>query len=127
MRRPPHSEASKPRPTLDVASRRSCLPSGTSTSWPQASSAPVCPQRAQDALRQIHIFDGPPEDQAYLAPDDDTTRSNVYTLKPIYDKGRFVTVRCEYRSSPLLDVRLPRVAKCVFRKGRQSYGNLRCG
>lgn len=91
-----------------------------------ASSAPVCPARAQDALRQIHIFDGPPEEQAYLAPDDDTTRSNVYTLKPIYDKGGFVTVRCEYQSSPLLDVRLPRVAKCVFRKGRQSYGNLRC-
>lgn len=87
----------------------------------------LCPDRLQDPIQQIYLFDGLPEDQAYLAPDNDTTAANLYSLKAIYDKGRFVTARCKYQGGSILDIELRKpLAKCTFREGKASYGNFRC-
>ena len=93
----------------------------------QAKPLEVCPARHGGTLQQIYLFDGTPEDLAYLAPDNDTTASNVYSLKAIYDEGRFVTVRCKYKSGSVIDVEMKnRIEKCTFPKSKAGYGNLRC-
>ena len=87
----------------------------------------LCPERHHDSIQQIYLFDGTPEDQAYLAPDNDTTAANLYSLKHIYDKGGFVTARCKYQGGSMLDIELQKpLTKCTFRKGKASYGNFRC-
>ena len=92
-----------------------------------AKAAAVCPARPQDAIQQIYLFDGAPEDLAYLAPDNDTNASNRYSVKAIYSTGRFVTVRCKYKSGSVVDVELKeRIDQCTFRKDHAGYGNLRC-
>lgn len=92
-----------------------------------AKTAAVCPARQQDAIQQIYLFDGAPEDLAYLAPDNDTTASNRYSVATIYDSGGFVSVRCKYKSGSIVDVELKaRFAQCAFHKDKGGYGNLRC-
>ena len=93
----------------------------------QASALDVCPARPNDAIQQIYLFDGRPEELAFLAPDGAATASNVYTLRSIYDNGGFVTVRCAYKSGSIVDVELKcKTNKCTFRKQKAGYGNLRC-
>lgn len=90
----------------------------------QAKTLDVCPVRHHDPIQQIYLFDGTPEELAYLAPDDD---ANLYSLKSIYDKGRFVTVRCKYEGGSIVDLELKnRTSQCTFRKDKAGYGNLRC-
>jgi len=88
----------------------------------------VCPMHAGAAVTQIDLFDGDPAEEAYLAPDaDDGKGQSVYTLKPIYDEGRTVTIRCHYGSAAAEDVKLTKpVARCVYSEG---HGGplLRCG
>ena len=87
----------------------------------------VCPARLQDAVKQIYVFDGTPEEVIYLAPDDNTTASSLYSVSSIYDRGRFVTVRCKYKGGSIIDVQLKsRTIRCVFRQDKDNYGNLRC-
>jgi hypothetical protein len=71
-----------------------------------ANSKSVCPTRNHDNIHQIDIFDGKPEELAYLAPDDEQTAPNTYTLGYIYEKGRRVTIRCKYNSGFVFDVEL---------------------
>ena len=93
----------------------------------EAKTLDLCPVRAQDPIQQIYLFDGAPEELAFLAPDNDTTKRNIYSLKPIYEKGGFVTARCKYQGGFQFDIKLKDpVAKCTFRKGKVIYGNLRC-
>jgi hypothetical protein len=80
-----------------------------------AKPAPVCPAQSKAVVTQIDIFDGPPQDQAYLAPDDEQHAPNTYTLSGIYDEGRTVTVRCHYSGGQQRDVELKqRVKQCRF-------------
>lgn len=96
----------------------------TSASCAKPSDA-VCPKRSADTLQQIYLFDGAPEEQAYLAPSNG--KSDVYELREIFAKGRFVTVRCEYTSGTSTDVKLDaRLRRCVFRSDKAEYGNLHC-
>lgn len=92
-----------------------------------AGTTDVCPARHGDGVQQIYLFDGKPEGEVYLAPDDDARRSNLYTLKPIYDSGRQVTIRCKYRSGHVTDVTLAeRVDVCRFRRDKRGGSHLFC-
>ena len=85
----------------------------------------VCPKRPHERLQQIYIFDGKPEELAYLAPDDETT--NTYTLAPIYKEGRTVTVRCEYDRGFIYDVELKNaVKKCKYSESKAGIPKLIC-
>ena len=93
----------------------------------QAKTFDVCPTRHHDPIQQIYLFDGTPEELAYLAPDNDTNASNLYSLESIYDNGRFVNVRCKYKGGSRVDLKLKnRTSQCTFRKDKAGYGNLRC-
>jgi hypothetical protein len=85
----------------------------------------VCPKRQHERLQQIFIFDGKPEEMAYLAPDDDT--GGTYTLAAIYKEGRTVTVRCQYDKGAVYDVELKRaVNKCKYSESRSGVPKLIC-
>lgn len=93
----------------------------------QAQDFVVCPSRSHDVVGQIYLFDGPPEELVYLAPDDSSGASNYYSIGSIYDSGRFVTVRCKYKGGAIVDVQLKSRAKsCTFQDEKEGYGNLRC-
>ncbi|MEP6606593.1 MAG: STY0301 family protein [Nitrosospira sp.] len=68
----------------------------------------VCPKQDHATVQQIDIFDGKPEDEAYLAPDDPDKAPNSYTLSDIYTQGRTVTVRCSYNNGQVRNVELNR-------------------
>lgn len=95
-----------------------------STAQANTKAADICPLLHSNAIEQIYLFDGTPEELAYLAPDDN---GNVYSVKQIYNQGRFVTVRCKYKSGSIIDVELKnRTKQCTFRPDKADYGNLRC-
>lgn len=80
-----------------------------------ADSVISCPIRLNDSIQQIDIFDGKPEEMAYLAPDDDKSTPSIYSLRYIYDQGRTVTIRCKYNSGSIFDRELKdKVNKCTF-------------
>jgi hypothetical protein len=92
-----------------------------------ASGAEVCPALPADPVQQIHLFDGPPTDLAYLAPDGTGSRSDVYTLSGIHARGGSVTVRCIHRGGAAAEVLLkPTVARCHFRRDADGASHLRC-
>ena len=85
--------------------------------------AAICPIRTGDLVQAIDVFDGPPADMAYLAPDGRRDGASVFTLGPIYAEGRTVTIRCKYRSGVATDVEIAaRVESCSAR--RESSGNV---
>ena len=100
---------------------------GSTMNLASANSEGVCPARPDGKIQQIDIFDGKPEELAYLAPDDDKTASNIYTLSYIYDQGRIVTVRCKYHSGFAVDVELKdKVNQCKFSSYKSGNSALVC-
>ena len=92
-----------------------------------ANSESICTTRPNEKVQQIYIFDGKPEELAYLAPDDNQTNSNIYTLNYIYDAGRFVTIRCKYDSNFIYDVEMKdKVNQCKFSKNKSDSYILIC-
>ena len=72
----------------------------------------ICPRHPGSPVTQIDLFDGDPAELAFLAPDDDQTAPNTYTVKGIYDDGHHVTIRCHYGTA-IIDITLAnRVAQC---------------
>ena len=87
--------------------------------------ASVCPARTGAPVTQIDLFDGDPADQALLAPDDDKKGSNTYSVKPVYDAGRVLTIRCHHGSTSE-DVKLTKpVAQCRY-SGDDAHPALTC-
>ena len=87
----------------------------------------VCAKRANEKIQQIDIFDGDPLELAYLAPDDDQTAPNTYTLNYIYEKGQIVTIRCKYDSGFVYDVELKnKVSQCKFYRNKSGNPALIC-
>ena len=87
----------------------------------------VCPTRGNEKIQQIDIFDGKPEELAYLAPDDDQTSPDTYTLNYIYEKGQIVTIRCKYDSGFVYDVELKnKVSQCKFSRNKSGNSSLIC-
>ncbi len=87
----------------------------------------VCAKRGNEKVQQIDIFDGDPSELAFLAPDDDQTAPNTYTLNYIYDKGGIVTIRCKYDSGFVNVVQLKnKVRQCKFSKNKAGQPNLVC-
>lgn len=77
--------------------------------------ATACPTLPDDRLQFVDVFDGTPEEQAYLVPDSATDASGWWSLGYVYDAGRFVTVRCKYAHGHSVDLRIPsRIARCAY-------------
>ena len=84
-----------------------------------AKSSEVCPVRSGDIVQNIDVFDGKPEELAYLAPDDDRVAKNTFTLGYVYKEGRAVTIRCKYASGFVVDVELKnKVDKCIASRNK---------
>lgn len=87
----------------------------------------VCPARANEKVKQIDLFDGKPEEQAFLAPDDDEKAPNTYSLKGIYEQGRIVTIRCTYDSGFVFELPMKdKVDHCNFSRSKAGAPNLVC-
>lgn len=85
----------------------------------------ICPKRPKEKLQQIYIFDGKPEELAYLASDDETNEIN--SLDAIYKEGRTVTIRCQYDTGFILDVELKKeVHKCRYSEDKLGVPKLNC-
>jgi hypothetical protein len=92
-----------------------------------AGSTEVCPVRKHAKVVQIYIFDGKPEEQVFLAPDDDEKSPNTYTLAKIHQAGRTVTVRCEYSRGPVYDTELKKkVKRCQSSESKSGSYSLVC-
>lgn len=80
-----------------------------------------------DKLSLIHIFDGRPSEEVNLASDDDELTPDLYTLGHIYDAGRTVTIRCEYKSGAVRDIELKqKVNACRFSMSKNGKRRLNC-
>jgi hypothetical protein len=86
----------------------------------------LCPRFTGHKVQHIDIFDGNPTEQAYLAPDDDKTAPNTYTVGSIYEQGRKVTVRCTYDGGLMRDVVLNKAETCNFSEDKRSGPSLVC-
>ncbi|MDZ5646676.1 STY0301 family protein [Nitrospirillum sp. BR 11828] len=87
----------------------------------------ICPARSGDLVKNIYIFNGKPEEEVFLAPDDDRAGQSTYTVSDIYQDGRFVTVRCKYVSGFSVDVELKeKISKCLFSEKTPAGEMLRC-
>jgi hypothetical protein len=77
--------------------------------------AVACPARPGDPLQNIDVFDGPPEEQAYLVPDNATDERGSWSLAYVYNAGRFVTLRCKYGRGPAVDLKISqRIGQCQY-------------
>jgi hypothetical protein len=85
--------------------------------WPPAASAAdaeMCPAQTQTAspLKYVGVFDGPPERLVSLMADDEACEdkpkdnSGYFTLRHIYEAGRFVTIQCVYTDGSTSSVKL---------------------
>jgi hypothetical protein len=100
---------------------------GSAIYFARANAENVCHTRPGDNIQQIDIFDGKPEELAYLAPDDEKAAPNIYTLGYIYDQGRVVTIRCKYNSGFVADVELKgRVTQCKSLSNKSGDMSLAC-
>ncbi|MFZ2269483.1 MAG: STY0301 family protein [Azonexus sp.] len=89
--------------------------------------AEVCPARPGQQLQFIDVFDGPPEEMAFLRPGRERPRSGAWELGYIYDAGRSVTIRCKYADEQALDVKLSkRVGRCNYRLDAKKTLKLDC-
>lgn len=77
---------------------------------------PICPKIGVGSVKVIEIFDGKPEELAYLLPDRYEKGVDVFTLKDIYTQGRKVTVRCKYDEGKSVDVVLNQTSECRARR-----------
>ncbi len=92
-----------------------------------AGSTGVCPARKHDKVVQIYIFDGKPDEQVFLAPDDEDKSPNTYTLAKIHQAGRTVTVRCEYSRGPVYDTELKKkIKQCQSSESKSGSFSLVC-
>lgn len=100
----------------------------SATSLACAKTASVCPARGAVVVQQIDLFDGPPQDQALLAPTDPDHDPNLYRLDEIYQQGRTVTIRCHYGDGQTRDVELKKpVKQCRYAEtGKQHTPTLVC-
>ncbi|MFO1253093.1 MAG: STY0301 family protein [Inhella sp.] len=92
-------------------------------------SASVCPSQPASALRQVTVFDGPPEEMASLVPEPDAQGRDSWPLAYVYQAGRQVWVHCQYQDQTRRVLQLPEpVRHCHFlpkRRG-QAEAQLRC-
>lgn len=81
-----------------------------------ADSGRICPVRAGHPLRYVDVFDGSPQEQALLMPEQLDDRTGFWELGYVYEAGRTVTVRCKYVDGASVDRPLTRkVRRCEYR------------
>ena len=75
----------------------------------------ACPHRENQPLRYVDIFDGSPEEMAFLIPDQAQEQSGFWLLDYVYDAGRVVSIRCKYADGYQVDLMLTnKVSKCSY-------------
>jgi hypothetical protein len=114
------SDFSKP---ILLAGAFTCVALG----WASAKTQEVCPVRSGDSVQNIDVFDGKPEELAFLAPDDGGTTTNIFTLGDIYKEGRTVTIRCKYGTGFVADVELKnKVDHCTASRSKSGHVAVIC-
>jgi hypothetical protein len=92
-----------------------------------AGATSICPAKPGNPLRYVDVFDGLPEEQATLVPDQAGARAGYWDLGYVFDAGRAVTVRCRYRNGTSLDVTIQKkVNRCNYRINRAKTLFLNC-
>src|SRR5262249_46375359 len=92
-----------------------------------ALAAEPCGPRTGTTLRYVDVFDGRPEELAYLMPDEANKSSGHWRLGYVYDAGRIVTIRCKYADGQATDVELKsRVARCDYKINTQLTLSISC-
>jgi len=87
----------------------------------------VCPLRMDDPVTSIDVFDGSPDEQAFLAPDREVNNVDTFSLGYVYQDGRTVTIRCKYGSGFVADVALrSRVNSCIATVGAGEAISVNC-
>ncbi len=75
----------------------------------------TCPLLGGKEPRSLDLFDGRPEELAYLIPDHVTGTEATWDVGYVYDAGRTVTIRCKYDGRRVVDVAVPhRVGRCGY-------------
>ena len=93
-----------------------------------ANAADVCASKVNGPAKQIYIFDGPPEDNAYQMPDGETGKnSDTYSVAAIFKNGRVVTIRCIFKNDKVVDVLLSKSTKsCKYSENKKGEAFLEC-
>lgn len=106
----------------------SWLPALLSTCWIcSAFAAEPCPSDNGQSLRFVDVFDGRPEELAFLIPDKARKLSGSWQLGYVYNAGRFVTIRCKYADGQVSDVKLPnKINKCDYKIDAKQALTLSC-
>jgi hypothetical protein len=92
---------------------------------PERTSASVCPEINGRKLARTQLYDGQVIEQAILAPDEADPK--VYDVGAIYERGRQLTIRCEYEPSFVVDVSIvTRVKSCKVNESENRATTLSC-
>jgi hypothetical protein len=113
--------------------KRGILQAAAAASWLAAMPAAglavegtSCPRLDGKAPRALDLFDGSPEELAYLIPDRATKTEATWAVGYVYDAGRMLTIRCRYDGKRVVDVTVPRVERCGYRVLPGSGLNMTC-
>jgi hypothetical protein len=75
----------------------------------------ACPLLDGKAPRYVDLFDGSPEELAYLIPDNATSTEGTWNVAYVYDAGRALTIRCKYDGKRVVNVAVTRrVWRCNY-------------
>jgi hypothetical protein len=75
----------------------------------------TCPLLDGKQPRSLDLFDGRPEELAYLIPDHTTRTEATWNVAYVYDAGRALTIRCKYDGKRVVDITVsPRVGRCDY-------------
>lgn len=92
-----------------------------------AQSPGICPAKPGDMVRSLDVFDGKPEDGAYLVPDQGPKGVDTFLLGNAYNEGRTATIRCKYASGAATDVELKnKVERCEASRKKSGEVTIRC-
>ncbi|MEE3626112.1 STY0301 family protein [Nitrospirillum sp. BR 11752] len=87
----------------------------------------ICPARPADLVKNIYIFNGKPEEEIFLAPDDNRAGGGTYSVGYVYKMGRTINIRCTYASGTVTDVELKdKVDRCVVTEKKPTELSVRC-
>jgi hypothetical protein len=98
-----------------------------------AQATPVqCPARQDgEKLSTVTLFDGPPGEDASLAPDSATQdeAGNItsnWTLEYLFSIGQHLYIECDYGANKQIVLKPQRVTSCVYKTNNQGQNSLSC-
>jgi len=98
-----------------------------------ALAAPVQCPASQDgqSLSTVTLFDGPPSENASLAPDsatqDETGNiTSSWKLDYIFTAGGHLYIECDYGANKQAVLKPPFVTSCIYKTNNQGHNSLTC-